>query len=557
MGKIGEEGVFDLLIRLKSLNEIGIALSAEKDSTRLLEMILEKAMSLTLADGGTLYTRTSDDKLKFEILLTDSLDVHKGGTSDENIELPPLFLYNDLGEPNCHMVAVCVAVMGTTINVPDIYDENVEFEFSATMAFDQIMGYHTKSILTVPMKNSKDEVIGVLQLVNAVNTMTGEVDAFDDFQVELVESLASQAAIALENQRLIENQQRLIKEQRRMFEGFIELTAKAIDEKSPYTAGHCRRVPELTLMLADAAADTEKGPLATFSMTEEERYSLIVASWLHDCGKIVTPGHVIDKATKLETIFDRIELIDTRYEVLKRDAEIKLLREQLAAQARGETVDQSAFESGLNQQIQELDEERDFIRQCNKGTEFMSEDLKMHVHECAKRQWISPEGEQEDFLTENEVYNLNITKGTLTAEERKTINYHIEATINMLESLPYPEYMKNVPEYAGGHHERMDGKGYPKGLKRGQLSIPARIMGIADIFEALTAKDRPYKKPMTISRALRILGLMKEDNHIDPDLFEVFIREKVYMQYAEKFLGTDQIDEVDVHTIPGYDDFYQ
>jgi len=547
MGKNGEEGIFDLLIRLKALNEIGIALSSEKDSTRLLEMILEKAMSLTLADGGTLYTRTPDDKLQFEILFTDSLDVHKGGTSGEDIGLPSLYLFNDLGEPNCHMVAVCVAVMGTTINIPDIYDENVEFEFSATMAFDQIMGYQTKSILTVPMKNSKGEVIGVLELVNAINTMTGEAGEFDDFQVELVESLASQAAIALVNQRLIEDQ-------RRMFEAFIELIAQAIDDKSPYTGGHCRRVPELTLMLADAAADTEKGPLAPFSLTEEERYSLKVASWLHDCGKIITPEYVVDKATKLETIFDRIELIDTRYEVLKRDAEIQLLREQLAAQARGEKVDESAFKSKLNSKIQELNEERNFIRQCNKGGEFMSEDLKMRVHECAKRQWISPEGELEDFLTENEVYNLNITKGTLTAEERKKINYHIEATINMLEALPYPEYMKNVPEYAGGHHERMDGKGYPKGLKRGQLSIPARVMGIADIFEALTAKDRPYKQPMTVSRALRILGLMKEDNHIDPDLFDVFVREKVYMRYAEKFLGPDQIDEVDVRAIPGYDE---
>jgi len=546
MENIGEEGIFDLLIRLKTLNEIGVALSAEKDNTRLLEMILEKAMSLTLADSGTLYTRTADDKLKFEILLTDSLDMHKGGTSDDPMELPPLFLYNDMGEPNCHMVAVCVAVMGITINVPDIYDESVEFEFSGTMAFDQIIGYHTQSILTVPMKNNKKEVIGVLQLVNAVNTMTGEFGAFNDFQVELVESLASQAAMALVNQRLIADQ-------RRMFEAFIELIAKAIDDKSPYTGGHCRRVPELTLMLADAAMETQKGALSTFSMTEEERYSLKVASWLHDCGKIVTPEYVVDKATKLETIFDRIELIDTRYEVIKRDMEIRLLREQLAMQARGEKVDESAFEATLNRQIQTLNEERAFIRQCNKGGEFMSEDLKMRVHECAKRRWISADGSEENLLTDNEVYNLNITKGTLTAEERKTINYHIEATISMLEALPYPEYMKNVPEYAGGHHERMDGKGYPKGLKRGQLSIPARVMGIADIFEALTAKDRPYKKPMTISRALKILGLMKEDNHIDPDLFDVFIREKVYLQYAEKFLGPDQIDEVDVNEIPGYD----
>jgi len=346
--------------------------------------------------------------------------------------------------------------------------------------------------------------------------------------------------------------QRLIQTQREMLESFIQVIAKAIDDKSPYTGGHCRRVPKLTLMLADAVAKTQTGPLSNFSMSDEERYSLEVASWLHDCGKIVTPEYVVDKATKLETVFDRIHLIGTRYEVLKRDVKIKLLQEQLAAQARGEKVDESAFNTKLNQQIQELDKEYDFIRDCNKGSECMSEDWQTRLNHCAHRRWVSSSGKEENFLTEDEIYNLSIAKGTLNLEERKIVNYHIEATIDMLKALPYPDYMKNVPEYAGGHHERMDGKGYPKGLKREQLSIPARIMGIADIFEALTAKDRPYRKAMTLSQALRVLGLMKEDNHIDPDIFEVFIREKVYMRYAEKFLDPQQIDEVDERTIPGY-----
>jgi len=347
--------------------------------------------------------------------------------------------------------------------------------------------------------------------------------------------------------------QRLIQTQREMLEKFIEVIAKAIDDKSPYTGGHCRRVPELTLMLADAVAKTQIGPLSDFSMSDEERYSLKVASWLHDCGKIVTPEYIINKASKLETVFDRIDLIDTRYEVLKRDAKIKLLESQLAAQARGEKIDESAFKAQLNQQIKELNEERDFIRHCNKGGECMSENAEERLNQCTHRRWVSPDGKEENFLTEDEIYNLSIAKGTLNFEERKIVNYHITATIEMLEALPYPEYMKNVPEYAGGHHERMDGKGYPKGLKREQLSIPARIMSIADIFEALTAKDRPYRKAMSLSQALRVLGLMKEDNHIDPDIFDIFIREKVYMRYAEKFLDSKQIDQIDESTIPGYD----
>jgi len=538
------ENVPDLLSRLKILLKVGVALSAEKDKTHLLEMILKEAKLIAFADGGTLYTRTEDDQLKFEIMLSDTLKIHTGGTSGVPVILPPLPLYNKKGEPNLDKVAVCAAIRGETINIPDAY-ANTQFEFSGTRAFDKQTGYRSKSFLTVPMKDYEGEIIGVLQLINALEPVNGEITVFGASEQELVESLASQAAVALINQRLLE-------EQRSLFESLIQLIASAIDDKSPYTGGHCRRVPELTMMLAEATSDLEIGPLKEFSMTQPDFYELRVASWLHDCGKIIIPEHIMDKSTKLETLFDRIHLIDTRFEVLKRDAEIAMLREQVAAQSRGETVDIGALEAKLAQQIETLNEEREFLRRCNIGSEYMSYALKERVLHIAQHRWRTPEGKEEYFLSEQEVENLNITKGTLTNEERKTINSHMDATLSMLEALPYPKYLSRVPEYAGGHHERMDGTGYPKGLYREQMSIPARIMGIADIFEALTAKDRPYKKPMPLSQALTILGNMKQNNHIDSDLFDIFIHEKVYLRYAEKFLVPEQIDEFDETKLPGY-----
>ncbi|ALG69353.1 GAF domain-containing protein [Beggiatoa leptomitoformis] len=534
------ENILDPLARLKALNAIGIALSAEKNGTRLLERILKEAKRITFADGGTLYTRNENNGLDFEILLNNSLKVQKGGTSGDPITFPPLPMYNEHGEPNLHTVAVCAALRGQTINIADAYS-NPDFDFSGTRAFDQKTGYRSKSFLTVPMKNNEDEVIGVLQLINAINPISKDIQEFSQFDQELVESLASQAAVAMVNQQLIE-------EQRKLFESFIQLIASAIDNKSPYTGGHCRRVPELTMMLADAVANTETGTLKHFQMTEEDRYELYVAGWLHDCGKVTTPEYVVDKATKLQTIFDRIHLIDARFEVLKRDAEIKLLRDHIANQ----TTDISQLDKKLDEQKQQLNQEKTFIQQCNIGGEFMDDAHKNRVRQIAEHHWINPDGQTQPLLTEEEIYNLMISRGTLTTEERQVINNHIVATISMLEQLPYPKHLRRVPEFAGGHHERMDGKGYPKGLTREQMSIQARIMGIADIFEALTAGDRPYKKAMPLSKALTILGNMKLDNHIDPDLFDIFMHNKIYMQYAEKFLPPEQIDTIDLNKIPGY-----
>lgn len=391
------ENVPDLLSRLKILLKVGVALSAEKDKTHLLEMILKEAKRIAFADGGTLYTRTEDNQLKFEIMLSDTLKIHTGGTSGVPVILPPLPLYNKKGSPNLDKVAVCAAIRGETINIPDAY-ANTKFEFSGTRAFDKQTGYRSKSFLTVPMKDYEGEVIGVLQLINALEPVNGEITAFGASEQELVESLASQAAVALINQRLLE-------EQRRLFESLIQLIATAIDDKSPYTGGHCRRVPELTMMLAEATSDIKIGPLKEFSMDQEDFCELRVASWLHDCGKIIIPEHIMDKSTKLETLFDRIHLIDTRFEVLKRDAEIAMLREQVAAQARGETVDIGALETKLAQQIETLNEEREFLRRCNIGSEYMSYALKERVLHIAQHRWRTPEG-KEDIFCQNKKWRI-------------------------------------------------------------------------------------------------------------------------------------------------------
>lgn len=542
-----------LLERLERLNAIGIALSAERDNQRLLEMILLGAQEITNADGGTIYIMHEGHRhLQFGIMRNNSLQLAAGGTTGQEgpFSLLPLYHDGNLLRPNLTTVASYAALNKTTINIADAYKAE-DFDFSGTREFDAKTGYRSQSFLTVPMMNHESDVIGVLQLINAKHIITGETIPFSAANQSLVESLASQAAVAMTNQNLIEG----LKE---LFEAFIELIADAIDQKSPYTGGHCRRVPELTMMLAQAAINDQTAPFEDFSLNENELYELKVASWLHDCGKVTTPDAVMDKPTKLSSTFDRIELIDQRFELLKQQAENAMLKAQLdLLQSRNQAgknadAELAAMQAELQEFKAQCDRNRDFLRLANIGGESMTQADIERVHEIGRRSFINSDGQRVNFLSDDEIKHLSIMRGTLTAEERKVINNHIDVTITMLESLPYPRSLARVPEYACGHHERMDGTGYPRGLKREQMSIPARIMGIADIFEALTSKDRPYKKAKTLTESLEILGRMKVNQHIDPDLFDLFIREKIYLSYAEKFLEPEQIDDVDHSRIPGY-----
>lgn len=531
-----------LFTSLEYLNRIGISLSQEKDINRLLETILTAAKTITNADGGTLY-RLIEGKLKFEIVLNDSLEIAMGGTTGVAVPFYPIPLHQPDGAENNNMVAAYAALHDETVSIADAYTAD-GFDFSGTRNFDKKTGYRSTSFLTIPMKDHEGEIIGVLQLLNAQDK-NRKVIAFTNEDQRLAESLASQAAIALTNRMLINQLEEL-------FESLIDLINSAIDDKSPYTGGHCKRVPALTMMLAEAASNSTVGPLADFKMTEKDRYELKIAGLLHDCGKITTPVHVVDKATKLETIFDRIEFVSQRFEILKRDAELEMLNKKIAASSRDNDTAAQGAEAEYKTRISQLEDDRAFLRRTNIGGEKMSADDQIRVDIIAGYRFKNENGEDAPFLSADERVNLNIPYGTLTPAERKTINHHIDATIKMLEALPWPRHLERVPEYAGGHHERMDGKGYPRGLTRDQMSVQARVMGIADIFEALTAKDRPYKLGKTLSESLNILGKFKLSGHIDPDLFDVFVREKVYLKYARQFLDPAQVDIVDEGAIPGY-----
>jgi len=549
------------------LVELGIALSAESNVDRLLEMILLEAKQIYNADGGTLYLTTEeDDGLLFKIMRNDTLGIAKGGTTGEEIQFPPVSLYNDDdGSPNVNNVATAVWHSKTVVNIDDAYNAE-EFDFSGTKKFDESTGYRSVSFLTVPMINTDKEVTGVLQLINARNG-SGDIVPFDSDLQPMIEALTSQAAVSVENQLLIAAQ-------RRLWDSLIQMIAAAIDDKSPYTGGHCQRVPEVTKMLVGAACDAKEGPFADFNLNDEEWYELHIAAWLHDCGKVTTPEYVVDKASKLETIYNRIHEVRTRFEVLRRDAEIDCLKAQLAGEDK--TVAEAAFDA----RCAELEEQFLFVATANVGGEFMRDEDIERLHAIGAQKWTRhyeksvglspleqmraeahpppPAPHTENLLSDlqehqvgkynqGELYNLAVKRGTLTAEERETINDHIVVTIKMLEQLPFPKRMRRIPEYAGGHHEKMDGTGYPRGLKKEEMSVPARVMAIADIFEALTAADRPYKKAKTISESLKIMSFMCKDAHIDPDLFDLFLKSGIWQTYADTYLDPSQIDEVDIN----------
>ena len=529
--------------RLEQLTHLSVELSSNHDVPSLLEHILRVAQRMTNSDGGTLYRVSEDTRhLQFNISMNESLGMYQGGISGKPIKLSELPLFNESGQPNLNTVATYAANQRCSVNIPDIYQAE-GFSFNGMRQFDQQQNYRTVSLLTVPMLDHQNELIGVLQLINASDPETKEIKAFNETDQQFIEALASQAAIALTNQLLILQLENL-------FESLIKLINIGIDEKSPHTGKHCMHVPELTMMIADAVHDTEIGPLASFKMSPLGRKELWMAGLLHDCGKITTPNHVVEKSTKLETIFDRIHSIDCRFEVIKRDAEIRVLKQKLAS-PNGH-ADHASLDENLENVLMQLDKDRDFLRKANIGSERMTAADQDRVREIAKYLWCGPDGETTNFLDQEEVENLTIVAGTLNAAERTIINNHIVLTIKMLEALPWPRHLKNVPEYAGGHHERMDGKGYPRGLRGDQMSVQARLMAIADIFEALTSKDRPYKVGKTLTESLEILGKFCLGGHIDPDIFDVFVREKIYLEYARRFMDPVQIDEVDESKIPGY-----
>jgi HD-GYP domain-containing protein (c-di-GMP phosphodiesterase class II) len=522
-----------LLQRIEKLNAIGTALSAETDTPRLLEIILLGAKELTSADGGSLYI-LKERALHFELIHTTSLGLHMGGSSDQPITFPPIPLDHEDGSPNLNNVVTTAVNEQRLINIPDAYQDS-RFDFSGTRAFDQRTGYHSQSFLSVPMQDHEGRIIGALQLLNAIDPATGRPRPFSAADEGLVASLASQAAIALTRKRLIDGLKELL-------QSLTRLIATAIDDKSPHTGGHCRRVPVITMALARAVNAASEPPFGEICFDDKEMEELEMAAWLHDCGKITTPEFVVDKHTKLETIFDRIHLLDSRIEILRRDLEIARLEAQPFA---GDAPSPPAMANSFQEQLTQLAEQQEFLHRCNVGGFFVDDQAKATLDAIARKTIRFADGAVRPLLDEDELHNLSIPRGTLTDEERQVINNHVVASIHMLDALPFPEHLSRVPEIAGGHHERMDGKGYPRGIPAGQLSLQARILAIADIFEALTASDRVYRKPIPLSEALIIMAKMCNEGHMDKELFALLVRSEAYGDYARELLRPEQLDTVD------------
>ncbi len=520
------------LHRAALLHRTGLSLSSERNRERLIETILVEAQQLCHADGGTLYLKNDQNELCFAILHNSSLNLSLGGTTGRQLNLPPVPMRDPAtGQPNHNNVASFAACENQSVNIRDAYAAE-GFDFSGTVAFDRRHGYRSISFLTIPLRNSEGLVLGVLQLINAKDPETGRVVPFGSEDQLIVEALAAQAGIAIDNRSLLDAQRQLL-------ESFIVMIAGAIDAESPYTGAHCERVPVLAEMLTRSLCQTKTGPFASFDLNDEEWYELRIAAWLHDCGKVATPTHLMDKATKLECVYDRLRAVRTRFELLKRDAKISYL--ETVAERPWERL---SLEDAYLRLVAQLDLELSLLEVANVGGEFLSPEKQAVIRNIATRSYL--EGARRvPLLSAEEVDQLCISRGTLSHEERLVINGHMVQTIRMLEALPFPPNLRRVPEYAGGHHERMDGNGYPKGLFASDMSIPARVLAIADVFEALTAADRPYKPGKKLSETMRIMALMKRDNHLDPLLLDHFVTSGVYRQYAERYLSSDLIDSVD------------
>ncbi|HVO03298.1 MAG TPA: HD domain-containing phosphohydrolase [Candidatus Cybelea sp.] len=574
--------------------EIGAAMTAERDLSSLLDRILRELVDVSRAAGGAVYLLEHDGSaLRLEIARTR--DGTTFNTIDEEYAVRvPLEIRNSI---------VSDVAMRRKVEERRMRSDDLKSVDRAVAHKLGVTSEHV-SLIAVPLPSTRGETLGVVLLVTesdgkaAAKTRVksdGEADLQDETPsghlLSLIRAIAGSAAIALENKQLLIAQKNLL-------DSLIKLVASAIDAKSPHTGGHCTRVPALAKMLAEAAVKQRYGPFANFRLSEEEWEALELASWLHDCGKVTTPEYVVDKATKLETLYNRIHEIRTRFEVVKREYEIRLLRERLAGQ---NVADIDAKIEVFNA---EIDADYAFVAEANIGGESMAPEKIERLKEISKRTWTRtlddrlglsheetkrrakrplnmlpaierviddklehivvreerdqmPEDNQWGFQLKvpehkfnlGELYNLSIMRGTLNDEERYIINDHIVQTIIMLESLPFPRHLRNVPEIAGGHHERMDGNGYPRKLQGSQMSVLARIMAIADVFEALTAGDRPYKKAKPLSEAIRIMGNFKKNGHLDPDLMDLFLESNVWMDYSYRFLNPEQMDEPDIRAV--------
>lgn len=572
-------GVAQMKRTIRQFLDISSAISGEKHFDRLLPRLLGETVAAVNAAAGVLYLR-DDGGLK---------PACARGIDGQAMDAAALQQLHRLALPHPREPSAAtppeqdVPLLGLALSQGRVLSGPLQPVDMLTLGLSKL-GEHPwpPHAMAVPLLNRQRELVGAMLILS-------ETPSEND-RVSFLGALSGTAAVALEAQALIS-------EQKALFDALIQLIANAIDTKSAYTGGHCARVPELTRMLAEAACAAQEGPYASFRLNEEGWETLRMAAWLHDCGKITTPEYVVDKATKLETLYNRIHEVRMRFEVLKRDAEIHCLQGILGG------GDEAACRQDLAKTLAELDDDFAFVARCNLGSEAMVPEDQQRLLEVAQRTWqrtlddrlgLSPlelqrhpqdvalplpvsesvladkpqhrlerpshdqipkdnrwgfrMSEPKLLYNQGELYNLRVGYGTLTNEERFKINQHIVQTEVMLRQLPFPPYLANVPEIAAGHHEKMDGSGYPKGLHQAQLRPETRMLAIADIFEALTASDRPYKPGKRLSEAIEILHRMSQRGHIDPALFALFLSSGVYKTYAERFMDPSQIDAVPVAT---------
>ncbi len=534
----------DQIKHIKKLSEIGMALSVEKDINKLFEMIITEARNFCNAEAGTLYIVDKEDQsLNFAILQNEALNTRMGGFNRESIKLPnvPLSINH---QPNHFNVSSYVALTGNIINISDIYNipditKFKELDFSGTRNYDKKTGYHTQSMLVIPMRNHENDIIGVVQLINAKDEESDKIIPFSAEYVDIISSLASQAAVALTNVQLI-------RELKSLFDAFIQSIATAIDEKSSYTGGHIRRVVDLTMMIAQAINASDTKPFKDIHLDDNQMEELHLSAWMHDVGKITTPEYIVDKSSKLETIFNRLHLVETRFALIQEIIKNDYLTKKLAIMEKGQKncPELKILDQECSDKIATLQDDFEFIKFCNNTGDFMADEKIERIKTIGRKMYLF-QGKKTPYLSENEICNLCIRKGTLTDDERKIIENHAKMTFNITNQLPFPKKLSKVPEYAAAHHEKLDCSGYPNGLCKDKLSLQARILAIADIFEALTARDRPYKKPMSLSQAIKILGFMGKDNHIDTDILNLFIDSHIHFEYAKKEMKPEQIDMVE------------
>ncbi len=515
------------------LKAIGVALSAEHDLDKLLDLILLECRNVTNSDAGSLYikvgkergrsedgTMLDDEHLCFQIAQNDSVYVPFKGfvmpVSKENI-------------------SGYVALTGNVLNIPDAYymPGNTEFTFSTD--FDKQINYRTKSMLVVPMRNKDEEIIGVLQLLNRkissdaiVNPETADdvVLAYTKEDEKLISSLTSQAAVAIEKTQLYQEIEDL-------FSGFVQATVSSIESRDPTTSGHSRRMAELAIALAEHMNELDTGPFADVHFSAEELKQIYYSGLLHDVGKIGVPEAVLVKENKL--LDSNMEVIKYRFYYIKQQQRIQFIQRKAELEKKGDenlAIQLKELENELAKQLNTLDNELILIQKVNFPSFLKDEDL-MDLKTIAKKTFISEEGTEETYLSDYELENLSIRKGNLTNDEWKAIQSHVYHTTKMLTHIPWTRDLKRVPEIAGAHHEKMNGAGYPNGISGENIPLEGRILAVVDVFEALVAQDRPYKPAKPIPLAIKILCSMAEDNHLQKEIVDLFINDKIYEKYDE------------------------